>query len=253
MKDPAEEWGLPDWTNGGLYALMHDWDDNRLRWEFVRRRDDYRRDFQKALSEQSDPLCLPPDISPEEAAMFESKGMRAWPFWHPGAKKYLLDEFFDPVISDWITLGPEWNSGLVIGGFDQTEWVVNSEGDLEEETGAEHMVALTFDLRRPLKAQFKEAKELLGQWQLEYFAYGAGADENLDFEEAERIAFTMPKITRAHIKKWPLYLRVLDARRAGASLSQIGNFIPKEIANSDGKEKAAHNILRQAEELQFRF
>lgn len=42
MKDPAEEWGLPDWRDAASYGEVKEWTFMRWRWEFYRRRDDLR-------------------------------------------------------------------------------------------------------------------------------------------------------------------------------------------------------------------
>ncbi|MFC3447666.1 hypothetical protein ACFOLL_16990 [Falsochrobactrum ovis] len=41
----ATEWGLPDWQDESSYGNTSSWSFMRWRWEFTRRRDDYRNDF----------------------------------------------------------------------------------------------------------------------------------------------------------------------------------------------------------------
>lgn len=47
--DPAKEWGLPDWRDSSSYKNSFgdpsEWSFERWRWEFVRRREDYRAAF----------------------------------------------------------------------------------------------------------------------------------------------------------------------------------------------------------------
>ena len=52
----------------------------------------------------------PIDVMEDAAAWLISDGMRAWPFMHPGARRYGLLELYDPLISDWMSSGPEWHS-----------------------------------------------------------------------------------------------------------------------------------------------
>ena len=248
-------WGLPDWWDAESYNCpepgnLGEWDESRWRWEFLRRRGDYRADFEAALAAQPDPLALPADITPEEAGWLIGDGMRAWPFTHPGAQRFGLTQFFDPVISEWGVGGPEWNSGIEYGGGHGEEWVVAPDGGFAH-APAEHRFAISFDLRRPLNAQLAAAREMLQQAQFDYFAYGEGARDGLGPVEAEKRAFRMPAASKVHRTKWLLYLRAIDAREADAILSEIAEILPPHHGRRDAK--AAHNVVEQARALQFRF
>lgn len=244
------EWGLPDWTDAETYGVNDYWDENRWRWEFLRRLPAYRAGFEAALATLGDDRLEVSEDAQDVADWLIRDGLRAWPFSHPSAEKYGLSELYDPVISDWMTLGPEWSTGLVYGGFDTSELKLTSAG-VYEEVEAPHLTAFTFDLRRPLKAQLAEAHKELRQYQFEYFAYGEGLPDNMDIAEAEKWALGMPKTPRLHRKKWLTYLRVLDAKEDGASLSKIAEILPSWQARRD--EKAADNVLKQAREQWFRF
>lgn len=243
-------WGLPEWRYAESYGALEYWDENRWRWEFLRRRADYRADFEAALAAQSDPLPLPDVEAPEENPWLIGDGLRAWPFSHPGAQRFGLRQFFDPVISDWGASGPEWDSGIEHGGEHRREWIVTPNGNYTD-VPAEHRVAISFDLRRPLNAQLAEARAMLQQEQFEYFAYGEGAPDGLAIDEAEKQAYGMPAPPKMHRTKWLLYLRVLDAREAGASLAEIAEILSAHHGRRDAK--AAHNVIEQARALQFRF
>lgn len=247
---PHTDWGLPDWSAPESYAQCKNWDDSQWRWEFLRRRPDYRSDFEAALAAQTNPLELPPDLTNDDANWQLRDGLRAWPFFHKGAQRYALMKFFDPVISEWVYGGPEWNSGLILGGFDGQEWTVTNDGWFAA-VEAEHMMALTFDLRRPLKEQITEANATLEQAQFEFLAYGSGAPEGVSIQDAEYLALRLVPAPKLHREKWSLYLRVLDAREAGASLNEIAEILPKSQSRRDAK--AAHNVVGQARALQFRF
>lgn len=230
------DWGLPDWTADWMYQEhLDDWDDSRWRWEFLRRRDDYRADFQSALATVAEPFESI-DLGPEWVTMMVGDGMRALPFDHVGAYRYQLHQFFDPVISNWCGLGPEWHSGLVFGGFDRTDYAPNAEG-VWEEIEARHMVAFTFDLRRPITPQLAEAKLELKNEQARFY-------EDLPKVKA-------PKAAKHHRDKWPVYLRALDARAAGASYSQIAEILPPTYGRRD--PQTAHNVVAQAEALKLSF
>jgi hypothetical protein len=88
-----------------------------------------------------------------------------------------------------------------------------------------------FRLDRPLAPQLEAAKKRLEERQA--FRYGG-----------------LVKRPR-HPRKWPTYLRALDARDAGATLSEIASILPLSYGRRDAK--AADNVLAQARELQFRF
>ena len=169
---------------------------------------------------------------------------------HAGARRYGLLELYDPVVSDWMSSGPEWHSGLVYGGFEGEEMIVGEDGGYED-IKASHMVAFTFNLKRPLAPQLKEVARQLEQGQFNYLAYGAGAPEKMGTEEAEKLAMHLVQSPKAHREKWPVYLRALDAHEAGASLSEIAEILPPRYGRRD--QKAAHNVLEQARTLQFRF
>lgn len=242
-------WGLPDWRDAEAYEPFGGWDESRWRWEFLRRRGDYREDFEAALKQLDLPLKTPEDCA-DVAGWLTGLGMRAWPFMHPDARKYGLTEFFDPVIGNWIGLGPEWNSGLIFGASDGRELFVGDDREYHFRP-ATFLVDYSFDLRRPLPPQIAELTALLQQSQFEYFAYGDGMPEGVPLHEAERLAIDAPPKTKHHRRNWPTYLRVLDAREAGASLSEIAEILPGSMAARD--EQAAHNVLGQAKALQFRF
>jgi hypothetical protein len=180
-------------------------------------------------------------------------GLRAWPFAHKAARKYGLDEFYDPIISDWMHLGPEWNSGLVFGPLHGSDYRLSDEGGWEE-VDAPHMVSLTFDLSRPLKAQLDEAAAELKIDQSSFLLSRLGLDERYALgDEAAylKVAEAEVRAPKHHPKKWLTYLRALDARASGASLSQIAEILPNHLGRRDAK--AAHNVLEQAEALSFRF
>jgi hypothetical protein len=54
------------------------------------------------------------------------------------------------------------------------------------------------------------------------------------------------EIRRPHTRKWPLYLRVLDARDAGASYATIARAL---LTHQNRTEQAARDVVKQAEAL----
>jgi len=260
------EWGLPDWTDAETYHGNDYWDENRWRWEFLRRRPDYRANFEVALATIEERFDCGED-GDELALWLKGDGLRAWPFSHPSAKQYGLDVLYDPVISNWMSCGPEWNSGLVYGGFDHSEWRYAPNGKYEE-VQASHMTAFTFDLRRPLVAQLEEAKKELEQYQFDYFAYGDGCpDESLhrkscperpSWTEAEKLALSMPGTPKMQRDKWLRYLRALDATESGASYAEIAAELLPPRTNEAGdtvpaRNQKARDVVKAAKAQAMRF
>ena len=239
----VDEWGIPDWRRPQDYGVNDRWwDRDRWRWEFTRRRDDYRRDFHLAINGRTEPLdfsnpaLLPDDIGPEDAMMFP--GIRAFPFFHTGAWKYKLQEFFDPIISDWGGCGPIWGSGMILGGMDGYDYTRNECGDIIK-LEAPHLTSLTFDLSLPLGPQLVEAKKELEELYNEYWY----DEENDCMKDIKNV--------KHHPEKWFTYIRLLDARAAGASLAEMAEILPATMARRDAR--AAGNVLEQAKAQAFRF
>jgi hypothetical protein len=234
----ANEWGTPDWLDAVAYSNISDWDFDRWRWEFLRRRDDYRHDYKAACRARIE-------------SGFRDPKMDEKFFISEGAELYGLLVYYDPSVSTWNEFGPNWSDPktMLAEPLDASErwWQIKT---------------LTFDLGKPIAPQLKAAKVLLleeqglanltpeEQWT---FAYGAEYTPGRDIPEVDFVKALQysPRAMKISPQKWALYLRVLDAREAGASLSQIVEILPQSISRSD--PKAAHNVYEQARALQFRF
>ncbi len=228
----GQPYGKPEGWLEGIGGSSKPWELLRWRWEFTRRREDYRRDFEQALSEIDDPFPLMEDISREEFFLLFPRA-RAVPFDHQAAKKYGLFQFYDPFERDWrFWMEDEtfWGSGLFEAEcFDPSE--VPADGPF---------ISLVFDLSRPITAQFEDARKLIEQRK---------GDHYLDQFTEE---YHEPPATKAHPTKWLTYLRLLDAKADGASLSDMSSKILAGT-NSRGDQRTAGNMLKQAEEQMFRF
>ncbi len=230
----VNELGIPDWQDAANYGRTHEWNLDRWRWEFTRRRNDYRHDFAQALEEIGQPVWEAADITAED--LIRLRGIRSLPFFHFNAKKYGLSEFFDPHLSDWTGMGPQWShTGLLFGPVDGVEGEMNWNGEVKE-TPAPHLVSFTFDLSRPLAPQIEEVKADLT------LSQGFYLEETGNEIEA----------TKLHPAKWLMYLRLLDAKEGGASLSRMTNII---LAGGHTRQdqRAAGNMLLQAQSMAFRF
>ncbi len=133
----ANEWGIPDWCDAAAYAEFIDCDLDRWRWEFLRRRKDYRDDYRAAFQDQLEAGFINPQS-------YEGS------FFHEGATIYDLVEFFDPAVSTWNEYGPNWS---------YPEKILTTPQDASERWW--QIKTLTFDLGKPIAPQLHAAKVFL--------------------------------------------------------------------------------------------
>jgi hypothetical protein len=233
-------WGIPDWRDASAYVDSKDWNLDNWRWEFLRRREDYRADFVAA------------------AETLETISTR---FRHDGASVYDLEEFYDPRIRDWGALGPLWHP-LPLPDLDADGFPLR-HGALHE---------ITFDLSKSLAPQLAEAKAQLQTEQglrnlsnieAAQLCYGvefSGKPEIPVFEILEK-ANRRPRAPKYQPEKWLKYLRAVDAREVRTSWAEITAFFFKEglldrrIAPEGGycapPPQAARDLWLQAQALRF--
>lgn len=234
----TNKWGVPDWRDASEYELADDLSLCEWRWQFTRRRADYRQDFEKALMDINRPRPAR-DLGIDDDT--ELKAARSMPFPHPLAKKYGLENMYDPIISDWSGLGiedeVEWSSGLL--SCDKAK-AAQDPGRGYERKYAAHYVPLIFDLSRPLEAQLEDAQHHLA------------IKANLYYYNEETGQTELPRSHRLHRSKFPVYIRLLDAKSAGATLSQISTEILAGGPTRDD-QRTAGNMLQQAIDQMHRF
>jgi hypothetical protein len=197
--------------------------------------------------------------------------MRVWPFPHRRAAAYELSEFFDPVVSDWMGAGPQWNSGVIYGESNGKRGLFTENWGYEE-VPDESLVSFTFDLSKPLEPQISEVKNELEIMQANSeltdlerveLAYGhrfAGTKETPINELFQKLK-GKKRAPKLHRDKWPSYLRVLDARAAKASWSEItvvfftDGILGRRAAPEGGYRapppQSARNLWLQAKALRF--
>lgn len=183
----SDRWGVPDWREAENYGSTEAWDLDRWRWEFTRRKKEYRRDYIAALASLPDPR-----------AAISSGGSQPGAIAHCGAEKYGLPAFYDPRVSEWShDPRPRWMTGL---------WPLLEllEPDRLVFLGSQpHRSMFSFDLEKPLKPQLEEAERGLAALQKASQKSGA-----------KKPAETKPA-------KWLRNLRVVDARDTGATWGEI--------------------------------
>jgi hypothetical protein len=201
-------WGVPDCRNPKAYPAdlrPHEW-----RWQFLRRRPDYRADWLLALQR-------------EKARVRFISGRRLRPidwennlyFWAelPGARaRYGVYGLQNPAIS---RPGP--------GLFVQTYGALVDYASREEFKRMERQrqVLIRFDLNKPLRGQLEAAERMLRM----------ELDDQPETKE------------RLHTAKWPVYLRVIDARDCGETFRTIG-----EMIQGSGKE-GGRQLWQQAQQV----
>jgi hypothetical protein len=124
-------WGLPDWRDAVAYSNYSEWDLDRWHWEFLRRRNDYRRDYMTAHQIQV------------ASGFIQANGNEQF-FNSDDAIKYGLLFFYDPAIGHWGADGPSWYDPqlMLSGPLDGTDrwWQFKT---------------LTFDLSKPIVPQLE--------------------------------------------------------------------------------------------------
>jgi Proteobacterial transcriptional regulator-like domain len=210
MDGNGQRWGVPDWTSADCYPSPEKTSDRVWRWEFLRRRDDYRRAWMDcsakgiktteetvhAVGDDCDAARLRFGVSVIHdpcRAMSDDLLLRASVFW--------------PIFG--VVIAHQSESHFQAGAFlaerhpslvDRGAKKLRDRAKADEDAG---LVDYRFDLKRPLEPQLKKAKRHLQGVQEEFYG-----NRNTSRPSRER---------------WPLYLRVLDARDAGASWSRITN------------------------------
>lgn len=217
-------WGVPDWRDGAAYKT--NLSKTQWRWEFLRRRNDYREDwllhfersFRRSVARFRN-IPVRPGFGSWEKFFSTSADM-------PGClEKYGMPDLLDPSskVSSFGLFGVSAPHGV-------------SHAHAREETFDPYengKLLMAFDLHRPLPEQLREAKGLLELYQAELYGKPEGG--------------------RDHVSKWATYLRVLDARDAGETFEAIGMALLVESDEVGGSEAAAkaHQVWKAAQKLMF--
>jgi Family of unknown function (DUF6499) len=214
--------GVPDWRDASAYPTTDEFSLDEWHWEFLRRNHDYRRDYFR-----------PRDSFGEDGRYRYFK------------LKYKIVELADPRRSVRDMLNPEPSNepedgnalptlfapDFAVRFMDQnisTCYSTKLEIQRLLEDAEIHHLFLRINLRRPLDPQFRILKQL------------AKTAQRWDWNQGRL------NIRRPHRRNWPLYLRALDARDAGASYMTIARELPTHRNQS---EQAARDVVKQAEAL----
>ena len=229
------DWGVPDWRDSSAYPRPDDLDLTGWRWQFVRRRHDYRKYW-----DRNSPAAW--ERHRQFVELKRAQGHYKFPL-HPlgegfsfkaedeAVNAFGMDIILDPRLASL----PDFSPFLPQPG-DGPLWRDRDE-DLRAAARGSHL--LEFDLSRPLGPQLKRAKGVLESWQSVFL-------EDAPAEIRDR-ALQQPK-TAHHVTKWPHYLRAIDGRDTGASYAEIAEV----LFGTDTSYRRAEDILkRQVPGLRF--
>jgi len=213
------EWGIPDWRDAASYGDVKRWTTDRWRWEFLRRRDDLRQEFDAGSAAEYQKQLVHFGQHPEQFPYG-----RALEPSEPGF--YITSMAIvaglpcalpNPRIGDQ----PEY----CIADPDPPDiWNTYCSDDVPD-----GFLRFDFDLQKPLQPQVKMAAAALKRHQ------------------KKRLGKLLQ--VRRQPKRWFGYLRTLDAREAGASLAEISAFHPATAQT----EQAARDTWNAADALRFKF
>jgi hypothetical protein len=235
------QWGIPDWRDPSMYGNTDRWTFIRWRWEFYRRRDDLRADFEAEAEESYDlakevhrqlrtgktnggylPVSEP--LKPNEPG-FTADVEDQYKYGYLSLPNPRISNQPENVIYPSID-----SSGVnfwVGRGSKPSSFSHPDSRNIHAIWGGQ--IAVIFDINKPIEDQLQQARKVL---------------------EREQIQVHGKKITRRrNPKKWLGYLRTLDAREAGASWAEISLIHPHTAQT----EQTARDIWQAANALRFNF
>jgi len=225
VNSQASEWGVPNWRDESDYpsekTSLNTW-----RWEFTRRRPDYRDEWHKYKWETYE---LWKQVHGEDRTLHpDGCGFRVN---IPGSlRKYGLISCPNPAEAT-PKLG---GGGPVIHLFENNGGsFVSGISDEPRSTTIfldAMCVAVTFDLSKPLGKQIERARKNL--------------EMNQKFKTGENPSF------RRHTSKWSTYLRVIDARDDEQTYGTIAREILRYTRDED---QAGYQEWKLARNLMFNF
>lgn len=270
LSKAAKEWCTPDWRDLNSYEES-DWSPYRWRWEFYRRRSDLREYFDQnaELTHQRDlelirqGAVMGPLRRPSEPGFCASGSEDATlKFGYIGIPNPRISAQPEGAIRPLKKFGRyyrlvEGRSLRAASEEKLSEWVLpgSPSGQKQEAVQLNEFaqtfqvrllpdeVAVKFALDEPIEPQLEEARDIL--------------------RERQKTLIGKRLQKRRHTLKWNTYLRVLDAREAGAKWGEIADFFYShgflaQYANPEGgyeppPPQAARDLWNQARRLCYDF
>jgi hypothetical protein len=215
---------MPNWTIEQDYAFTATLDENGWAWEFLRRNPKYRNDYQVAQA------CMSPHQS--KAWCYHVTGGDEPITSRLGKKWEILGPIHDPNVDRPPIFMPSYprepNFDDAAEFFDATPDEGGPALQLPE------FATLVFNLHRPLAPQIERASKRL---------------------KDRQALVAIQKGPHKGSEKWPLYLRILDARETGATTADIVNSIKdyallgNDVADGYPASKALSANLESANSL----
>jgi hypothetical protein len=138
MNYELNEWGTPDWCDEGSYGVTENWSWNKWRWEFLRRCEDYREAYSRAVERSK-----PEDLECDE-------GIYGFLFLlNPSRNDYPEEMLIGPYVPDLL--------------FPYIEDDMRWSWDWQETD-----CLLRIDIYAPLDEQLSAARLKLHEWQKEF-------------------------------------------------------------------------------------
>ena len=224
-----------DWSNAKNYTFTSDLNRDGWAWEFLRRNDEYGADFEMATC-SGDPVYDPPKLSNESDRQWVARVVqgnneprKSHPLTGLGAK-WGLTQMQDPADDSTpaflpaYPFLPDWSDLDSLYGQDTDEAPISMRPDV---------AVIAFDATKPLSKQLELAK-------------------NLFFSRQEGVT-----ARRKNWKpdNWALYLRLLDAKDAGAETPEIiaaideYSVLPNDAASGYLADDRVFDHLKQARRL----
>ena len=223
----------PHWSDAGTYPQTESINDTFWRWEFLRRRADYRADWEKYFRStyEYDVACA---NDPNYPTRFRKKVFSPD---HPAFKarmpnsleKYHLSGLPNPEISKPWMLSFDSNYGRMYFG-QGPDWL--GGGEEISLCLSEWRVAAVFDLKKSLAPQLEKVKTDLLEWQ------GHQVGRNLERRKCR--------------DEWPLYLQVLDGVELSVPFREIGKTL-LDIQDSDAAEARVAQLYKEACQISLHF
>ncbi|KRC11516.1 hypothetical protein ASE11_19100 [Hydrogenophaga sp. Root209] len=238
ITDPKNSLGVPRWMDAKAYPSDRPLSASQWRWEFLRRRPDYRKawvdhfDKCQARYDEMDKDGLLKDRREEYRGVGSTWRDVCEPF---GVERIAAPWLAEPGVHFWRT-----TYGWAMGA-PSLDVPIESIVDRHNELEYKGIMLFAFDINRPFKEQAERVQHFFEARQRE-----------------ERGGVLKPQ--RQHVSLWPNYLRALDARDQGATFEQLWSAIVGSVLlveehdrRVDGNTPAAgHQLWEQAQNLMFK-
>lgn len=212
----------PDWRDKSAYPDPEKTSANQWAWEFLRRNLEYQSDYKTLITASKlktspnksngygfgrfayDPAPLPNENYDDYRIRVKKENIpsiRSEPLSQYLSAKWKLDKLIDPLKKTTKFSQSDFVREVGFGEHEIASFAFLSENE----------IALSFDLRQPTKVLLSEAKKILDEYR-----------EDFKIKEKER---------RKSVNLYSTYLRLLDAKTAGATNKEMGEVIPSYVKN----------------------